>query len=82
MIPEYELTTAQEEKAVLGKIGRQFDTAEKQKRLYAYRLQHVIANKILFSNLWQYPELLIELVKHTGLSNDATVKHYLTLLTK
>ena len=71
------LSTATEEKMILGKIGAEFDTPVKIKKLYAYRLQHLIANKILFSNLWKYPKLLIEIAKHTGLADDKSVKVYI-----
>jgi len=75
---EHVITTAYEEKAILHKVGAEFDTEDKKKKLYAYRLQELIANKILFSSLWQCPELLREIVKHVGLTGDKDAKFYLS----
>lgn len=66
-----------EEKALLGKIGRKFDTPQKRRLLYSLRLQKQIGNMILFANLYKYPELLIDLAKHIGIADDESVKYYI-----
>ena len=80
MSGEILLTTAREEKVILGKIGAKFDSSQKKRLLYAYRLQHIIANKLLFSNYWQYPSALIAITERLGLADDETCKFYISKL--
>jgi hypothetical protein len=57
------IATAMEEKDILGKVGEKFDTPEKIRKLYAYRLQKYIAEKINFSRLWEIPETLVAFIE-------------------
>lgn len=45
------ISTAYEEKALLGKVGLKFDTPEKVTRLKVFRYQSALANHLLFSQL-------------------------------
>lgn len=70
------ITTTSEEKAILGKVGAKFDTPEKLKKLYAYRLQHHLGNKITFSQMWKIPEALVSFVDRNPFLLDEDVEYY------
>lgn len=74
------LTTAMEEEIILGRIGAKFDTPEKRRKLWAYRLQKYIANKIHFSNLWQTPEALKAFIERNPFLEDESTKKYVEKL--
>ena len=58
----YPITSAYEEKAILGKVGIKFTTKESQEKLKLFRIQQRLGNRILFSTLWKdNPRLLMEL---------------------
>jgi hypothetical protein len=79
---EEEIATGREEEVILGKVGEKFDTPEKIRKLHAYRLQKLIANKISFSRLWEIPETLVAFIEHNPFLNttDKDIDYHLKKL--